>query len=221
MNEVRRFSDDTGMYIDWNQLKDLPEIDTLIDVGVGPGGTPELYERFGKAGIVLIDPLAESKSALTGTLQNRKATFVCAAAGKINGQRVINVESTLERSTFLSVTSINFESEPVEQRLVEMRTLDQIVGDVEKSQFGPLGSLGIKIDTEGFELSIILGAQETLKNAKFVIAEVRHNHVTYDEGYKLHEFGIEMSAQGYVLTKIFTAKPFIADLCYQPIADLN
>jgi FkbM family methyltransferase len=220
MNPVRRFSDETGMYIDWNQLQDLPKIDTLVDVGVGPHGTPELYERFTEAGIILIDPLIESSVAIKNQLHHRKVTFVCAAAGKSKGQQVINVETTLERSTFLTVTSLNFEGNPVEQRLVEIKTLDEIIEDVQNSHFGSCGNLGIKIDTEGFELDVVMGAKKTLPKAKFVIAEVRHNHVTFEGGYKFHEFNREMSAQGFVLTKILTAKPFIADLCFQPLADL-
>jgi FkbM family methyltransferase len=220
LNQVRRFSDETGIYINSNSLLDLPEIDTLVDVGVGPHGTPELYERFTEAGIILIDPLIESSAVLNSQLHRRKATFVCAAAGKTNGQQVINVEATLERSTFLSVTSINFEGNPVEQRLVEIKTLDEIIEDVQNSHFGSCGNLGIKIDTEGFELDVVMGAKKTLQNAKFVIAEVRHNLETFKGGYKLHEFSREMSAKGFVLTKILTAKPFIADLCYQPLAEM-
>ena len=34
------FYEETGMYIDWPQIEKLPDIDTLIDVGVGQEGTP-------------------------------------------------------------------------------------------------------------------------------------------------------------------------------------
>ena len=208
------------MYIDWAQLEDLPEIDTLVDVGVGTEGTPELYERFTKARIILIDPLVESSVVLNSKLHHRKAIFVRAAAGKTEGQQIINIEDNLARSTFLSVTPINFEGNPVEQRPVKIRTLDEIIEEVQNSHFGSCGNLGIKIDTEGFELDVVMGAIKTLQSAKFVIAEVRHNHTTFKNGYKMQEFNKEMSRQGYVLTKIITAKPFIADLCYQPLADL-
>ena len=40
------FYKDTGMYIDWSQLDKLPDIDTLIDVGVGPEGTPEKVSSY-------------------------------------------------------------------------------------------------------------------------------------------------------------------------------
>lgn len=91
MNPVRRFSSETGMYIDWAQLEDLPEIDTLVDVGVGTQGTPELYERFTEARIILIDPLIESSVVLNSQLQDRKAIFVCVASGNAKGEKIINL----------------------------------------------------------------------------------------------------------------------------------
>ena len=75
----------------------------------------------------------------------------------------------------------------------------------------------LQIDTEGFELDVILGASETLKHSKFVIAEVRHNHESLKEVYKLQEFMNLMSKNNFSLSMILTAKPFIADLCFQPI----
>ena len=50
----------TGLYIDWDQLTKLPEIDTLIDIGVGNEGTPDFYERFSNSKLILIDPLEEA-----------------------------------------------------------------------------------------------------------------------------------------------------------------
>ncbi len=43
---TKYFYKETGMYVDWKQLKNLPDIDTFIDVGVGAEGTPDLYEKF-------------------------------------------------------------------------------------------------------------------------------------------------------------------------------
>ena len=68
---------------------------------------------------------------------------------------------------------------------------------------------------------MILGAKETLKTTKFLIAEVRHNHESFEGCYKLHEFMEAMREQDFQLSMIFTAKPLIADLCFQPISDLN
>ena len=58
---TKYFYKETGMYIDWKQLKNLPDIDTFIDVGVGAEGTPDLYEKFCEKKLVLIDPLDEAE----------------------------------------------------------------------------------------------------------------------------------------------------------------
>ena len=79
-----------------------------------------------------------------------------------------------------------------------------------------LGKIGIKIDTEGYELNVIKGAQNTLKDTGFVIAEVRHNHKSFSEQYSLHEFIEIMNKNNFILTMILTAKPLIADLCFEP-----
>ena len=157
---IKKFYEETGMYVDWKQLSKLPRIDTLIDIGVGPNGTEDLYNHFTNAKLILIDPIDEAKEY----------------AKKISKTR--NVEF--------------FQN-----------------------------ALGIKVDTEGFELDVMLGASEILKYTKFVIAEVRHNHESLQGVYKLHEFMKVMSDNKFVLTTILTAKPFIADLCFQPLNELS
>jgi hypothetical protein len=39
----------------------LSEIDTLIDIGVGPKGTEDLYRVFKNANLILIDPIKDFK----------------------------------------------------------------------------------------------------------------------------------------------------------------
>ena len=93
---------------------------------------------------------------------------------------------------------------------LKIQKLDTILNDKQK-----LGRIGIKIDVEGFELDVILGATETLKYTKFVIAEVRHNYESLKGVYKLHEFMNIMNKNNFTLSKILTAKSAIADLCFQ------
>ena len=115
-------------------------------------------------------------------------------------------------SSFLEISEINMKDDYVEKRKLIIKKIDKIIDNKEE-----LGKIGIKIDTEGFELDVILGASETLKHSKFVIAEVRHNHESLKEVYKLQEFMELMSKNNFSLSMILTAKPFIADLCFQPI----
>lgn len=211
---TRYFYKETGMFIDWSQLDRLPEIDTLIDVGVGPNGTPDLYHKFQEKKLVLIDPLDEAENYFNQNMTNNNAIFFKTALGEKTDKLKINVEKKIGRSTILDVTSINFEGDPVDRRSVTVKKLDDVVKELK------LGRIGLKIDTEGYELNIIRGANLTLKTTKFVLAEVRHSHESFEGVYKLHEFVREMHDNGFVLSMILTAKPFIADLCFEPMESL-
>ncbi len=203
------FYETTGMYIDWDQLKKLPEINTLIDIGVGDLGTPDLYQRFPKSKLILVDPLDEAEQYAKTNLTNRDYIFHKYAVGNIEEERIINIEERTGRSTLLNVTELNYEGDPVDKKQVKIKTLDSLV------EVKSLGKIGIKIDTEGFELDVIKGATKTLTKSEFVLAEVRHNHQSFDEQYKLHEFVDLMYKNKFSLTMILTAKPLIADLCFE------
>jgi hypothetical protein len=51
--------------------------------------------------------------------------------------------------------------DPLDKRKIQIKTFDFITN----SEIN-LGKLGLKIDTEGFVLNVILGATETLKSAE-------------------------------------------------------
>jgi FkbM family methyltransferase len=208
---VKKFYKKTGMYIDWQQLESLPEIDTLIDIGVGPKGTEDLYRVFKNANLVLIDPIDEAKEYANKLSKDRKVVFIQSALGKDdNIEKNLKLQKKRGFSSFLEISPINMEDAYTEIKKLKISKLDTLLKDKNK-----LGRIGIKIDTEGYELDVILGAIKTLKFTKFVIAEVRHNHESLIGVYKLHEFMDIMSKNNFTLSKILTAKPFIADLCFQ------
>ena len=205
----------TGMYIDWDQLNQLPEIDSFIDIGVGRNGTPNFYKRFPNSKLFLIDPLIEAKTYAKNNLIDRDYQFFQYGVGEKECEEFIKVEENLGRSSLLNVTEINYEGDPISRRKIKILTVDQIMHSIKD-----LGNVGIKIDTEGYELNVVKGATNTLKMAKFLVAEVRHNHESFEGQYKLHEFINFMHENNFILTRIITAKPLIADLCFQPIKDI-
>jgi FkbM family methyltransferase len=214
---TKKIYETTGMFIDWTQLNNLPIIDTLIDIGVGSEGTPDLYEKFESQKLVLVDPLDEAEEFAKKHLKHRDVVFFKLAVGnEDDGKGVISVQDELGNSSLLESSEINYHDKSVDKRPIKIMKLDTILKDMNN-----LGRIGIKVDVEGFELAVIKGAGNTLKNTKFVLAEVRHNYESFKGVYKLHEFIKEMQKNNFILTMIITAKPFIADLCFQPIEDLN
>ena len=210
---VKKFYEETGMYVDWKQLAKLPEIDTLIDIGIGSYGTEEIYNRFPKAKLILIDPLDEAKAYADKLAKKRDVTFFYKALGRQDGiEKELKVQRDLGKTSFLEISEINMKDDYTDIKKIKIEKLDTILKD-----HTDLGKTGIKIDVEGYELEVVLGAEETLKNAKFLIAEVRHNHESLKNVYKLSEFMNLMTKNRFVLTMILTAKPFIADLCFEPV----
>jgi len=208
---IERFYTKTGMYVDWSQLESLPEIDTLIDIGVGPNGTEDLYRVFKNANLILIDPIDEAKEYANKLSKDRKVVFIQSALGKDDDiEKNMKLQRKRGLTSFLEISPINEEDDYTEIKKIKISKLDTLLKDKNK-----LGRIGIKIDTEGYELNVVLGAIETLKYTKFVIAEVRHNHESLKGVYKLHQFMKEMNENNFTLSKILTAKPFIADLCFQ------
>ena len=209
----KKFYEETGMYVDWKQLSKLPDIDTLIDIGIGAYGTEDIYNRFPKAKLILIDPLEEAKAYAEKLAKKRDVLFFCNALGRQDGvEKELKVQKDSGKTSFLEISEINMKDEYTEIKKIKINKLDTVL----KDQKG-LGKVSIKIDVEGYELDVVLGAEQTLKNAKFIIAEVRHNHESLKNVYKLHEFMNLMTKNKFVLTIILTAKPFIADLCFEPV----
>jgi FkbM family methyltransferase len=138
---------------------------TIIDVGVAYG-TPELYQNFPKAHYLLIEPLAEWLPVLEDICQRYDAEYVLAAAGPQPGIAVINVHDNLSGSSLLK------ESEGKEAdgipREVPIIKIDDICE--ERNLTGPFF---VKIDTQGYELSVLAGASNVLADTELVILEVQ------------------------------------------------
>ena len=156
----------------------------------------------------------EAENFFKTKMKKFNAEFHKTALGFKEDIATFYVDKILGNSSILEVSDINYIRQPIEKRKITVKKLDEII-DIQS-----LGKLGIKIDTEGYELNVIRGAKKTLMNTKFVLAEVRHNHESFKGVYKLHEFINEMHDNGFIMTMIVTAKPFIADLCFEPKNEL-
>jgi FkbM family methyltransferase len=168
---------------------------TVIDVGAATG-TPELYEAFPEAHLVLIEPLEECREALERWLSTHRGERVESAIGGHEGDVVLHVDRESPWvSSILQPVRPHEGAAPVERR-VAMTTLDRLL---EAPGWKP--PFGLKVDSEGFELEVVKGATRLLAETQFVIAEVS---VTprFEGGYSFAEFIAAMDDRGFALSDV-------------------
>ena len=146
---------------------------TVIDVGVA-NGTPWLYQAFPGAKLVLIDPNPVFRSGLEKLRNTLNADVYAHALGAQAGEAQLNFDEQVPGSSSLLALTPELKSEwaargvvrTIEKVSVPVRTLDDTLSG--KAYEAPFL---IKIDTEGYEREVLLGATETLQKTDVVVAE--------------------------------------------------
>lgn len=174
-------------------------VSTIIDVGVAYG-TPELYERFPNARLVLVEPNHQFHGFIRGNLlSHRKGVLYTAAAGSSNCVTTVNLEDT--KTSLLSRTALTERSVGKSAGTAEIvvAPLDDILSDelIEPPSI-------LKIDTEGYELEVLRGAGETLAKVDYVMAEVSVMR-RFEESYSFTELLRYLERYNFRPTRILTA----------------
>lgn len=183
---------------------------TIIDVGVMEG-TPFLYKSFPKAKFVLIDALHESEALVAARWGDKIAyDFHCTALGAEAGTVEMDVVSEgLARST-INARLDGFAGTGT-RRKMDVVPLDDIMGDY-------AGPFGLKIDTEGHELSVLKGATKTLRQCEFVITETSIKK-RFEGGYRFSDAVAFMASQGFEVYSFLsglTRAPRFSDVLWLP-----
>ncbi len=171
------------------------DVDTILDVGVD-AGTPFLYEAFPDKKFILFDPIEETAQRVAPWRERIDYDLNIVALDADEGQAELIIPTTdRKRRSLASVAGFSEEYEnrivKMEKRIVDKRRLDSYTSDIP-------GRFGLKIDTEGNELAVIRGAEETLKRTDFVIAEVSVKR-RFKDGYRFSDFVAEMGKHGFEL----------------------
>ncbi|MVO17333.1 FkbM family methyltransferase [Parasedimentitalea huanghaiensis] len=180
----------------------------IIDVGV-LDGTPFLYKSFPDTKFILVDPLVESQKAVEKRWGDRLNFdfHLCGASDKAGS---VNLTITTDGPARSSMTRrLNFDSGATEIREIETRKLDDILEGYE-------GPFGLKIDTEGNEMSVLRGALKTLANCEFVILETSIKR-RFEDGYKFSDVIGFMASQGFEVHSFLsglTRSPRMADVLF-------
>lgn len=164
---------------------------TVVDVGVGFGTYP-LYRAFPQAQHILIEPLSEFEASLKEIAARFGARYFLTAVGAQDGKATITINpnrpqmSSLSERSALTPTGAHWVT-----REVPVVTLDSLA--IEHNLLPPFG---LKIDTEGYELSVIQGASQFLRATEFVIAEVSVAK-RFESSYSFAQFVSAMEREGF------------------------
>ncbi len=157
------------------RLFETHAIDTIIDVGANDGGYGKLLRRGGYAGsIVSFEPLEQEHARLVGIANGDGKWFVAPrmALGGENREVEIHVAGNSASSSILPMNqrheSAAPESRYVGVQRVPMRRLDEVShAAIESSR-----KLLLKVDTQGYEMSVLLGAERLLPKVTGVQLEL-------------------------------------------------
>jgi FkbM family methyltransferase len=212
---IRNNTETGGNEVEFPKYND---VETIIDVGVS-GGTPWLYKRFPTQGLILVEPL-NVVSELGDMLKGRNYEMYECAVGASEGEIVINFDvarpslsSVLDRTELTSR-----DGHRLEKRTVQMRTLDSLISE---TSF-PTEKIGLKIDTEGFELDVLKGSVKTLPKCEFVVCEASIEK-RFEESYEFSDLILFMADNGFKLKKILRFAVDInnvvrmADVLFEPV----
>ncbi|MBI5717036.1 MAG: FkbM family methyltransferase [Burkholderiales bacterium] len=140
-------------------------IDTVIDVGANDGGYGSLLRRGGFEGAILsFEPLQEAHARLVAAAQADPRWFVHArgALGAVNGEVQIHVAGNSASSSILPMHETHEKAAPeskyVGVQQVPVRRLDEIRHEV----LDKAGRTLLKVDTQGYEMPVLQGAERLL-----------------------------------------------------------
>lgn len=185
----------------WPGLSALPSVETLIDVGIGHQGTEGLYSYFPDTQKFFIDPIEETKRAVSLHLENQNNRFfVCALSDHI-GELDLIVRDPISQSGF---DVRDDESSKISTRKVPVDTLDNLFSTVSLS-----GSYGIKIDVEGHELKVIHGGNTLIKQSSWLVVETAISNSRFHNSSSFKDVFLLLTSMGFELVSIRVSKDYL------------
>lgn len=163
-------------YFDTRRLQflDAHAIDVVMDVGANEGQFALNLRRCGYTGrIISFEPLPEAYARLREHAQgDARWEVINSAVGETDGCLEINVSETTDCSSFLDMSARHLMTYPnsgyVKKESVRLLKLDSVTSNLLRA--GERAYL--KIDVQGYELSVLRGATNLLKQVPMLEAEM-------------------------------------------------
>lgn len=157
------------------KLLETHNIDIVLDVGSNHGQYASHLRSIGYKGrIVCFEPLSEAFRLLS-EYAGKDGKIIIAprmALGDHAGTVSINIAANSESSSLLLVSETHLKAEPLVKPIgTEMVPLNRL-DDVVSGYLADTNSIFLKIDVQGYEMSVLRGAGELLQKAKGVQLEL-------------------------------------------------
>lgn len=153
-----------------SKILDTYKVDTVLDVGANCGQFAEGLRKYGfKGQIVSFEPVSACyKIVSEKAAKDSKWKAVQMALGNARESKNINVPKSTVFSSFLKTTDYSLDRfsdhklDDYYQEMIQIDTLDQYA----KEHLPNLANSRtfLKIDTQGFDMNVLLGAKDSLKN---------------------------------------------------------
>ena len=147
-------------------------INTIIDVGANEGQfIQKISGILPEAHIYSFEPLKDPFRKLKKNIQEGKnITLFNFALGDEEKETIINRNDYSPSSSLLELTDLHTDAFPITKKIKEenisIKVLDKIADDLEL-----IKKVMMKIDVQGFELNVLRGSENTLKNVDIILIE--------------------------------------------------
>lgn len=152
----------------------MNDIQTVLDVGANTGQYSLGLRKAGfKGRIISFEPAGEAFRDLNKkALSDKNWQRFNFALGEANGSSSLNISRHSPSSSILPMTPLHIDASPgseyLSEETIEVKTLDSI--------YDSLGIAGenvfLKVDTQGYEKKVLLGATESLSSIKGIQLEL-------------------------------------------------
>lgn len=180
------------------------QVDLVADVGAGSGAFAREVIALGYEGpVICFEPLSHCHESLERLAkQYPQIQLERCALGESASRAEINVAGNSVSSSLLPMKPFHTEVAPdskyVCKEMVEIRTLDQVLG----SRLSEFNSIFLKLDVQGFEREVLSGAAQTMKNVR--AAHVELSPVEFYVGQaRMLEVLDFFGKEGFILHAIF------------------
>lgn len=177
----------------------------IVDVGGFDGETSKMFAlSLSEATILSFEPIKSNYDKILNNVNEIKNIQVYNfGLGSYQKNAIINKTANISSSSLVTVES-EIENEFFSEKLkvtdkeeITIKTLDEVVGS---NQWVNI----LKIDVQGYEMEVLLGAEQTLNKTNIILVEMQ-NHNFYKGAPQYNEIDAFLLSKGFILFDILPA----------------